>query len=73
VALLDDSNNASLGNASEEDVPNNSPRSAISLKSLDFVAKHLPFVEDARTKVTEEMESMVLTGLTTLVRATMTL
>lgn len=39
----------------------------ISLRSIDAVAAHVPFIEDARTRVTTEMETMVLTGLTTLV------
>ncbi|KAJ7874696.1 Golgi transport complex subunit 5-domain-containing protein [Mycena olivaceomarginata] len=38
----------------------------ISLRSIDAVAAHVPFIEDARTRVTTEMETMVLTGLTTL-------
>jgi len=40
----------------------------IPLRSINVVAAHVPFIEEARTKVTTEMESMVLTGLTTLVR-----
>ncbi|KAJ6603113.1 Golgi transport complex subunit 5-domain-containing protein [Mycena sp. CBHHK59/15] len=40
--------------------------SSIPLRSIHAVASHVPFIEDARTKVTSEMENMVLTGLTTL-------
>lgn len=40
----------------------------IPLRSIKAVAAHVPFIEDARAKVTNEMESMVLTGLTSLVR-----
>ena len=40
----------------------------IPLRSINVVTRHVPFIEDARTKVTTEMESMVLNGLTTLVR-----
>lgn len=40
----------------------------IPLRSINVVAARVPFIEDARTKVTTEMESMVLTGLNTLVR-----
>ncbi|KAF7362065.1 Conserved oligomeric Golgi complex subunit 5 [Mycena venus] len=38
----------------------------IPLRSINAVAAHVPFIEEARTKVTSEMENMVLTGLTTL-------
>jgi len=40
---------------------------SIPLRSINVVATHVPFIEDARAKVTAEMESMVLTGLSTLV------
>jgi HPt (histidine-containing phosphotransfer) domain-containing protein len=39
---------------------------AISLRDINAVAAHIPFIEDARAKVNSEMESMVLSGLTTL-------
>jgi hypothetical protein len=45
----------------------------IPLRSINAVAAHVPFIEDARTKVTTEMENMVLTGLTTLVSPSMSL
>ncbi|GLB37263.1 putative golgi transport complex subunit 5 [Lyophyllum shimeji] len=38
----------------------------VPLRSINAVAAHVPFVEEARMKVTNEMENMVLTGLTTL-------
>ncbi|KAJ7124926.1 Golgi transport complex subunit 5-domain-containing protein [Mycena epipterygia] len=38
----------------------------VPLRSINAVSAHVPFIEDARTKVTSEMENMVLTGLTTL-------
>lgn len=40
----------------------------IPLRSVNAVAAHIPFIEDAREKVTAEMQAMVLTGLSTLVR-----
>jgi len=40
----------------------------IPLRSVNAVAAHIPFIEDAREKVTAEMQTMVLTGLSTLVR-----
>ncbi|KAJ7647511.1 hypothetical protein FB45DRAFT_893628 [Roridomyces roridus] len=39
---------------------------SISLRSINAVAAHVPFIEDSRTKVTSEMENMVLAGLTSL-------
>ncbi|KAF9071043.1 Golgi transport complex subunit 5-domain-containing protein [Rhodocollybia butyracea] len=36
------------------------------LRSIHTIASHIPFIEDARQKVTSEMENMVVTGLTTL-------
>lgn len=36
---------------------------------MNAVAAHVPFIEDAREKVTGEMQAMVLTGLATLVSA----
>jgi hypothetical protein len=42
---------------------------SIPLRSINVVATHVPFIEDAQAKVTAEMESMVLTGLSTLSRA----
>lgn len=57
-----DSVNSVAGNVnddSEQDVP---------LRSIAAVAAHVRFIEEAQTKITHEMETMVLTGLTTLVR-----
>ena len=39
----------------------------ISLRSISAITRHLPAVESARTKVTEEMENMVQTGLVDVV------
>jgi hypothetical protein len=41
----------------------------IPLRSITAIAAHIPFIEDAREKVTGEMQAMVLTGLSTLVRS----
>lgn len=41
--------------------------SYIPLRSINAVAEHIPFIEEARTNVTAEMQAMVLTGLSTLV------
>ena len=59
-------------NGVEEDAQGHAGRpdpttDTIPLRSINAVATHVPFIEDARTKVTAEMESMVLTGLATLV------
>lgn len=40
----------------------------VPLRSVDAIAAHVPAIEDARAKVTGEMETMVLNGLTHLVR-----
>jgi conserved oligomeric Golgi complex subunit 5 len=39
----------------------------IPLRSIDAVTAHVAFIEEAQAKVTAEMESMILTGLHTLV------
>lgn len=39
----------------------------ISLRSINAVSAYEPFIQDARARVTAEMENMVLTGLKTLV------
>jgi conserved oligomeric Golgi complex subunit 5 len=43
----------------------------IPLRSITAIAAHIPFIEDAREKVTGEMQAMVLTGLSTLVRSSL--
>lgn len=40
---------------------------SFNLRSINAIAVHIPFIEDARAKVSNEMEYMVVTGLTTLV------
>jgi hypothetical protein len=40
----------------------------IPLRAINVVAAHVHYIENARAKVTTEMESMVITGLDTLVR-----
>lgn len=75
VALLDgpappssDDDTPRNGHADLEGMSNPEESGArIPLRSINAVAAHVPFIEDARTKVTSEMENMVLTGLTTLV------
>ncbi len=49
---------------SEYDIP---IANVISLRSVGAIAGHIPAIETARIKVTTEMETMVLTGLSTLV------
>ncbi|KAJ7078893.1 Golgi transport complex subunit 5-domain-containing protein [Mycena belliarum] len=60
----------------ESDAPNSAHSSAgphsedssdrIPLRSISAIAAHVPSIEEARTRVTSEMENMVMTGLTTL-------
>ncbi len=45
--------------------------SRISLRSVNAIAVYVPYIEDARGKVTSEMENMVLTGLTSLVNSSL--
>ncbi|KNZ78795.1 Conserved oligomeric Golgi complex subunit 5 [Termitomyces sp. J132] len=79
VSLLDGVDNGkSIGNLSRNgeivkdsamrvaDNDKDVPEQEIPLRSITAVAVHVHFIEEARTKVTNEMESMVLTGLTTL-------
>ena len=40
-----------------------SPSGHIPLRSINAVAVHIPSIDSARSKVTTEMESMVLEGL----------
>ncbi|EGO25368.1 hypothetical protein SERLADRAFT_448348 [Serpula lacrymans var. lacrymans S7.9] len=73
VALLDSSvgasNNVSEGKWSNLDrvpISDTDIHGNVSLRSVDAVADRVLFIEDARTKVTTEMEHMVLAGLTSL-------
>ncbi|KAG0708347.1 Golgi transport complex subunit 5-domain-containing protein [Suillus ampliporus] len=40
--------------------------SLVPLRSVKAAAAHIPFIEEAQYKVTHEMESMIMTGLSTL-------
>ncbi|KAK0437510.1 Golgi transport complex subunit 5-domain-containing protein [Armillaria borealis] len=51
---------------SEENRQSDDLESRISLRSVNAIAVYVPYIEDARAKVTSEMENMVLTGLTSL-------
>ncbi|KDQ57683.1 hypothetical protein JAAARDRAFT_156584 [Jaapia argillacea MUCL 33604] len=73
TALLDASPDADIGTSLEtgEDTlstDGDSPmtNAVIPLRSINAVSAHVPFIEAARTKITTEMESMVLIGLSTL-------
>ncbi|CCL99844.1 uncharacterized protein FIBRA_01868 [Fibroporia radiculosa] len=59
TALLDDSTSSLTG---DDDVPEN----RVPLNSIKAVAAHLPFVTSARARITSDMETMVLTGLSDL-------
>jgi len=41
--------------------------SLIPLRSVKAVATHIPVIEEARFRVAHEMETMIITGLSTLV------
>ncbi|KAF9451293.1 hypothetical protein P691DRAFT_773277 [Macrolepiota fuliginosa MF-IS2] len=72
VALLEgtpDGNSPAQAEEEDDGVPTTDDSDAIqdiSLQSINVVAAYAPFIQDARTRVTTEMESMVLTGLKTL-------
>ncbi|KAJ6558556.1 Golgi transport complex subunit 5-domain-containing protein [Mycena vulgaris] len=74
VALLDGpepqmasaENNAIQSAHAVAEAASEESRPTVPLRSVNAVAAHVPFIEDARTKVTSEMENMVMTGLTTL-------
>ncbi|PBK73713.1 hypothetical protein ARMSODRAFT_952819 [Armillaria solidipes] len=51
---------------SEENRQSDDLESRISLRSVNAIAVYVPYIEDARAKVTSEMENMVLTGLISL-------
>lgn len=40
----------------------------IPLTSINVVRVNLPYIDSARARITSDMESMVITGLATLVR-----
>ncbi|KAF7321504.1 ACT domain-containing protein [Mycena kentingensis (nom. inval.)] len=65
TALLDAPSTASETAEAPKDAENDTTDAgaAIPLRSVNVVAAHVAFIEEARTKVTNEMESMVLTGL----------
>jgi hypothetical protein len=72
VALLDSPINLSIPPDEKSHPEKSSPEEdtslSVSLRSINAVAAYVPFIEEARTTVTNEMESMVMTGLATLVR-----
>lgn len=73
VALLDGPN-AEAGEPGDvaDDAVSSEDRDTnyIPLRSINAVAEHVPFIEEARTNVTSEMQTMVLAGLSTLVSQT---
>jgi hypothetical protein len=62
-----------IGDTSGKDSPETDDRivlamdSLVPLRSVKAAAAHIPFIEEAQFKVTHEMESMIMTGLSTLV------
>lgn len=76
VALLDapssDSFKISLDDTENESDVDELVLNEIPLRSIRAVTGHIPAIESARTKITAEMETMVLTGLATLVRSLVT-
>ena len=52
--------------AQEED-PEDEAAREVPLRAIRAVTAHIPAIDDAREKITREMETMVLNGLATLV------
>jgi len=52
----------------KENSPEHPDSAPIPLRSIKVVSSHEPFIDDARSLITTEMENMVLNGLSTLVR-----
>jgi hypothetical protein len=68
VALLDGPKKEPNGDVETPDPAEvDSDSTIITLRSINAVTAHVPFIEDAQAKITAEMESMILTGLDTLV------
>ncbi|KAI0675086.1 Golgi transport complex subunit 5-domain-containing protein [Trametes maxima] len=65
TALLDANEPSTSGAPGEED-HRNGDGEPVPLSSVRAVAVHLPFIDAARTRVTTDMEAMVITGLATL-------
>jgi hypothetical protein len=54
TAISEEAPPADTGPSSSRNIP---------LRSINAVAVHIPFIDSARSKVTADMESMVLEGL----------
>ena len=67
VALLEEPS-TSDDTTDGTDKPDDAADTEIGLRSILAVTSYIPSIETARSKITSEMETMVLTGLATLVR-----
>jgi len=67
VALLDGPKKEDESGDSETQQEDHTDSTIIPLRSINAVATHVPFIEEAQTSITAEMESMVITGLNTSV------
>ena len=68
MALLDSSGEKDPN----KDDENESQETSIPLHSINAVSAYIPAIHSARAKVTNEMESMVLSGLSSLVSQLLT-
>lgn len=64
-ALLDPSAEETL---TESDTPGPPSTTSVPLTAINAVAAHLAYVDAARSRITADMEAMVISGLATLVR-----
>ena len=67
ASLLDTSTQSSLSASHEDPESDKDAGESISLRSINVVSAQIPAIENAREKVTSEMEIMVITGLANLV------
>ncbi|KAI0645490.1 Golgi transport complex subunit 5-domain-containing protein [Trametes meyenii] len=66
TSLLDANESSTAGGPGEGEDHRNEDGEPIPLSSVKAVAIHLPFIDAARTRITTDMEAMVITGLATL-------
>jgi len=66
--LLENSVSPQADSTIAESAEESSYGTRIALRSVRVVANYLPFIESTRTKITTEMEAMILSGLVDVVR-----
>lgn len=67
AALYEENSDSTEGDPGREHAPNPDLTDRIPLRSINVVNAHVSVIQDARTTVTNQMESLILSGLETLV------